>query len=351
MQLRYYKELDGIRGLAAIMVLLFHYINGQQYSGNLFQIVKKVSLLGQTGVSLFFVLSGFLITRILIQQKYQSSYFKYFYYRRALRIFPLYFLFIFIYFISLNLFNHSTNVNSILYCLVYIQNIAMTFNWTFYGPEHLWSLAVEEHFYIIWPLFIYFGKIKHTSKIALGMILLSILFRIYFLQQNLETFYFTLSRLDELCFGSLLALKEIRQKNSNSPFKFTKSTYIIFSLIFLVSIYFWFILSGKSNFVVQIFKFTFLGYIYFIFIGAIIQLDFDNWFKKIFLSKFLIFSGGISYGLYIFHPLCFLLINEIANLHWMIKILTSFLLTYLVAFLSYNYFEHRFILLKNKIVN
>jgi len=352
MQLKYYKELDGVRGLAAIMVMLFHYINGLSYSSSFFQSIKKLTFLGQTGVSLFFVLSGFLITRILIKQKDKSYYFKYFYYRRALRIFPLYFLFLFIYFIITGVLTHSFNLNNIFYYVVYIQNFAMTFQWNISGPEHLWSLAVEEHFYIFWPFIIFLVSSKYLSKFVVAMIILSISVRVFLLQQNLETFYFTFSRLDELSFGCLLALKELRDYTEKKKFKFNKTTYVFFTLSILTAFFVWYLFSGKNNYGLQIFKYTFLGFIYYICIGSIIQLHSKNWLKKIFLSKVLCFSGGISYGLYIYHPLCFLLLNQIIGFHYLIvNFLISFLFTYIVAYLSFNYFEYPFIKLKSKLAN
>jgi len=350
MQLKYYKELDGVRGVAAIMVMLFHFINGLTYSGAFFQFVKKVSFLGQTGVSLFFVLSGFLITRILIQQKSQPFYFKKFYFRRALRIFPLYFLFLIIYFIIISIFNHSFSLNSFFYYVVYIQNFAMTFHWNITGPEHLWSLAVEEHFYLCWPLFVYFVDRKYLYHFIIGMIILSIFIRIYLIHQNLESFYFTFSRLDELSFGCLLALKELRNELSLKKFKFNKTTITIICFFCISILLIWYLLSGAGNNIIQIFKYTILGYIYYIFIGLIIQLDMHHCIKKLFTSFPLTFSGKISYGLYIYHPLCFLLLNYVMDNHFLfLNFLFSIIFTYLISFISFYYFENPFIKLKKKL--
>jgi peptidoglycan/LPS O-acetylase OafA/YrhL len=352
MQLKYYKELDGVRGLAVIMVMLFHYINGLTYSTINFKYLKKVAFLGQTGVSLFFVLSGFLITRILINQKDRPHYFRNFYYRRVLRILPLYLLFLILYFIITSVLNQSISFKNILYYLFYIQNFAMTFGWKIIGPEHLWSLAVEEHFYLIWPLIIYFVHKKNIPKIGILMIILSAVVRIYLLHKNLQTFYFTFSRLDELSFGSLLAIKELKDNLNKKEFKFHKTDYLIFTVIILFAFLAWAFYSGKSYYVVQIFKYSIFGYIYYITIGFVIQINFKHWLKKIFLSTPLCFSGRISYGLYIYHPLCYFMLRQLFNFDLLIlNIVCSLLFTYFVAYLSYNYFEYPFIKLKSKIAN
>jgi peptidoglycan/LPS O-acetylase OafA/YrhL len=96
--MKYFKELDGIRAIAALMIMFCHFfqILNNKTAGFLF--INKLANLGGTGVSLFFVLSGFLITRLLLKSKFDKKYFLNFYVRRALRIFPLYYLFLTIYY-------------------------------------------------------------------------------------------------------------------------------------------------------------------------------------------------------------------------------------------------------------
>ncbi len=91
---KYIKSLDGIRAIAALLVLIFHYSQYVIFSSDWGKLFQKIGYLGQTGVSLFFVLSGFLITRILFDQIQSPHYWKNFIIRRSLRIFPLYFLYL-----------------------------------------------------------------------------------------------------------------------------------------------------------------------------------------------------------------------------------------------------------------
>src|ERR1700744_2827189 len=92
-ELKYFPELNALRGIAALMVLFFHYmLSTDSKSHPSLHLLYKVSVFGQTGVTLFFVLSGFLITRILLSTKHTKKYFAGFYTKRMLRIFPLYYL-------------------------------------------------------------------------------------------------------------------------------------------------------------------------------------------------------------------------------------------------------------------
>ena len=146
--------LDGIRAVAAMMVMVFHFVG---HHGEPRAIVQA-SVIGQTGVDLFFVLSGFLITRILLASRQSEHYFRSFYARRTLRIFPLYFGFLAIYFFLLPLLfgEPIPPAPTQLWSWFYLENVPQTFvSLRTSGPGHFWSLAVEEHFYLIWPLLVF----------------------------------------------------------------------------------------------------------------------------------------------------------------------------------------------------
>ena len=128
--MQYFKGIDGLRGLAAISVIIFHVMP------------ILIFKLGWIGVDLFFVISGFLITNILINNKYSKNYFLNFYARRALRIFPLYFLIV-IPIVTWIVISDGIDLNIISY-IFYFQN----FTGIIYGYvpwlNHTWSLAIEE---------------------------------------------------------------------------------------------------------------------------------------------------------------------------------------------------------------
>ena len=141
-------ELDGLRGLAVLMVMAYHafaYEMVREQWGGLARALVWVTNLGWLGVDLFFVLSGFLITGVLLRTRQDARYLSNFYWRRALRILPLYFFVLLV----IGLF-YAHAGQFVLLSALFLVNWASLFGVPLiYGP--LWSLAVEEHFYLFWP--------------------------------------------------------------------------------------------------------------------------------------------------------------------------------------------------------
>ena len=205
-------ELDGVRGLAILLVLLFHF--GARPQG-VPRLLTGLFALGWTGVDLFFVLSGFLITGILIRTKECSNYFRSFYARRALRIFPLYVLTIVAYFyIALPIAHHfgkwSSWDNSLgTWYWLHISNWQSSFGNEVPLLTHYWSLAIEEQFYLLWPLVVFFLPNSKLPHICIMIIAVSFGLRCIF-QVQLDLYpsllcRLTPFRLDALAFGGLLA--------------------------------------------------------------------------------------------------------------------------------------------------
>ncbi len=148
-------ELDTIRGIAVLLVLFFHgfgFRYGIQSLSGFARLFVAATLPGWIGVNLFFVLSGFLITGILLDTKHKAGYFRTFYIRRALRILPLYYAVL----LFLAVLTRSGAVNRqaswafLGLSFFYLSNVTGLFGVAMqYGV--LWSLAVEEHFYLLWP--------------------------------------------------------------------------------------------------------------------------------------------------------------------------------------------------------
>src|SRR5438105_2987757 len=152
--------LDGVRGLAILAVLGGHLLISNDVAAS-FWVQKLLDIrdLLWIGVTLFFALSGFLITGILYDTLGSEGYFRTFYGRRALRIFPLYYGVLF----ALLLLTHPLHLNwhgQAWRLLTYTTNLPFTHEWTsnpaaFVNLRHFWSLAVEEQFYLVWPLLIF----------------------------------------------------------------------------------------------------------------------------------------------------------------------------------------------------
>jgi peptidoglycan/LPS O-acetylase OafA/YrhL len=180
----YIKQLDSLRAIAVILVVINHWVPSSH-------IINKLPN-GAIGVDIFFVLSGFLISKILFDSRNnvdlitipKSVLIKNFYVRRALRIFPIYYLTIF----TLLFFSKSTGTDiasSFVYFATYTSNFYF-FNIKDWDGmiSHLWSLAVEEQFYLIWPGIIFYTKKKYFIYVISGVILIGILSQ--YLLQNVE---------------------------------------------------------------------------------------------------------------------------------------------------------------------
>jgi peptidoglycan/LPS O-acetylase OafA/YrhL len=157
-----FPALDGIRALGALMVFALHYGGGTR-GGRLMEWVNAIRLRGWMGVDLFFVLSGFLITGILYDTQNDSHFFRRFFGRRSIRILPVFYLVFVVILLLTPLFQYQWRSGH-LWFLIYLGNFALGFDPTLRSIasenhrfaaahlEHLWSLCVEEQFYLLWPL-------------------------------------------------------------------------------------------------------------------------------------------------------------------------------------------------------
>jgi len=204
---QYIPQFDGLRGIAILLVLIGH-------SGFL-EALPHAGMLEYTrfGVDLFFVLSGFLITGILTDAKGSPHYFRNFYARRILRIWPLYYLVLFLAFIVAPLFRPAMRPTaaSIWPAFVfYVQNIALVYRDTYpFGLGATWSLAVEEQFYLTWPLLVFLLRKKALAIVSVSLVVVSLSLRAAFHVYGAApgfVHFFTLSRLDSIAFGTLAAL-------------------------------------------------------------------------------------------------------------------------------------------------
>ncbi len=217
-----YPGLDGIRGIAILLVLSMHFgFYPSFYTSAPSAItgwMSRIFVGGWSGVDLFFVLSGFLITSILLASKLEPRYFQKFYGRRAVRIFPLYYTALAVgLFVAPALFGErwarfmGDTWSRQAWLWTYMLNIGFTFGAVrdagMFGP--LWSLAVEEQYYLFWPWIV-----KYTSRAALGgicgtFIVGSLAFRLAWLAAGFGwtgAYYFTFARLDALAVGAGIAL-------------------------------------------------------------------------------------------------------------------------------------------------
>jgi len=203
-------ELDGIRAIAIWMVLVAHIFEGwpaaegtfQRIPGFMMQAIRH----GWLGVDLFFILSGFLITGILLDSRAKPKYFRNFYARRFLRIMPLYFAVVLAFSLG-----YARYRSYLVLSAFFAANLAHMFNIAVpHGPGALWSLAVEEHFYLLWPSIINWFDRKKLCILAVSIVVLTPLARGVAVAHGMEVdaavYCYSWFRFDGLALGSLLAL-------------------------------------------------------------------------------------------------------------------------------------------------
>lgn len=222
--------LDGIRGLAVILVLFCHgtqrpyellgdEIFNTVFNNGLDKAILSLSRICFTGVDLFFVLSGFLITGILFDAKGKSHFFRNFYARRTVRIFPLYYAFLVV---TLVIFPHlpawlsqgfGERPAGDIWYWIYHSNYAQGYYKQIGFPTHhilhvSWSLAIEEQFYLAWPLVVFCCTRKTLVRVCMGMFTFSMLFRIAMFMAGSSALAtsFTFGKLDGLAAGAFIAL-------------------------------------------------------------------------------------------------------------------------------------------------
>lgn len=315
------KELDGLRGIAVLAVIDRHYMSWMPKLGAPY---------GWLGVDLFFVLSGFLITSILLGLRNEERYFAVFYSRRALRIFPPYFVGLAVYLaISFAmgmagswkmwlsyLFYYSSLVNAQPALITGVNRVPLA---VALGLAVLWSLSVEELYYTVWAPIVRFTGQNVFIAILLAMIVVAPILRWYFhTPEHLEIYTF-FCRMDGLAYGSAVALL-IRHRRVHSRTWESKDRYIAtvalpfiaFSAIFMLATG-----GSESNLLVCGIGLTLADISFALIVFClVVQSGSERFFVRIFRAKWLRSVGMVSYSLYLFHyPIYWLSGNMVAASH------------------------------------
>jgi len=332
-------QLDAVRGLA-ILVVLMHNISLKYpalYSQKLFSD-------GWMGVDLFFVLSGFLITGILLDTKQSKEYFKDFYIRRCLRILPLYYSLIFFMFVVVRFLNPS-EFHAVLqqsspwwtYPL-FLQNFVGPLSTNAAGPLGVtWSLAIEEQFYLIWPLVVRFCPSALLRRIVIAEICISPGLRYYLSLHHVNLYTNVFCRLDGLMAGAFLAL--LVRSDNFVPSKLLKRAWISLAitapLAFVAEAY-------DARWIV--FSFTAMASASFVYVSLFCA---RKWFQMAMTNRFLLYTGTISYGLYLLHKIPSGMVQVLhLDRHRFPPVLIILVTSYALAMLSWNLLEKPFLNLK-----
>ena len=367
---RHIDALDGIRGLAVLIVFFFHYGGGTHSSFAPMRLFGFVNKGGWSGVVLFFVLSGFLITGILWDSFDDPHWWRKFFARRSLRIFPLYFLALILVVIGAyathtghaalsRIWVPALFVENFPHFVPVLDNIPSPF-----GVFHLWSIAVEEQFYLLWPFVLVLlarrrtpSARSHARLLCAAVFLLSALFRLYVWTQSPEPMLWNHSlpvQSGALALGGWLALS-YRGPEWPRILRLAPATAILGFLAFL------FCGFRSHNFETAGLLMMGVGLpAISLAFGALVALAVaPGLVARAFSMGWLRWLGNISYGVYVYHMLFlgvwFQLMQRIAgHRSLMVQNATLFLIaaagTLAVSVLSYHLFEKQFLRLKRYFV-
>lgn len=357
--MKYIKGLDTLRAFAVCFVIIAHWGPHKFRSDILTFFFTKILPNGIFGVDLFFVLSGYLITSILINAKENSpledriGIIKTFYFRRTLRTFPIYFLLV----LFVCVFNDEFVRSNILYFLTYTSNFLAFKTKIWFSISHTWSLAVEEQFYLVWPWIIFFSPKKHLLKIIIFCCMLGITSSIIF-QQYYGSFFFILPLpcITALSIGALYAYSQ-----SDTGFNKKVISILLALLPFGIVLFFVQQFGYKLPFIRvanSIISINLLIYITNERYNAITEFILNN--------RFFNYVGKISYGLYLYHAILphyyyqFInYLNQSMNFSdYTIKILTypppsyiiQLALLFIISHISYTYIEVKILKFKRHFV-
>ncbi len=364
-----FPALDGVRALAVFMVWVNHF-GGGEHGGRVLNLLNDFRARGWVGVDVFFVLSGFLITGILYDTRNDSKFFLRFFARRAVRIFPVFYLVVAVLLLLTPIFHYHWRVGH-LWFLVYLGNFAANRDFTLYEifsanhPTarvfigHFWSLCVEEQFYILWPLLVW--TVRDRVRLlwtAGGISVLALLLRIgmemHFSRGICELWIVrTLPfRMDSLLIGAMLALllrgpaADVLQRRCRWLF--------VGAMAALVGIFA--VFPDYDSPVLMTVGLTVTALASAGLIGMTLRRESPAF--RLFHLSALRKLGRYSYGFYIYHVLfgwawIKFLVFVTSKVHSLalggvIALPINFAVTFLISMASYEWFEKRFLVLKRR---
>lgn len=325
---KFIPQFDHLRAFAVLLVMLFH----ASHHVKSFPMSDWFSF-GWVGVDLFFVLSGFLITRILLDTRQNPNYFLNFYARRVLRIWPLYFALLAMMFLVMPRIAPHWSAEAMKHAhpgwafVLFVQNLTSGHDLT--GPLSVtWSLAIEEQFYLVWPLLVWLLPERWIRHFALLIVVLSPAVRIIFAaaSPSASIYFNTLTRLDGLALGSLLACWLPQAE----PTHVKRIALAVLPVAFAVAI------LDPAKWI----QFSAIAFV----AGAVVCLSLFVPLR----NRFLTYTGRISYGLYLVHSALFGLATKTelrrfysSNplLNDVVYLLVGTALAYFVATVSWFAFE------------
>ncbi len=360
--------------MAIAMVLVYHYFVGQVYpeKGTLLAFAKQMLDLTWSGVDLFFVLSGFLLGGILLDNRRGRNYFSAFYARRACRILPLYAMVLGAYLAAQSVLAGTWRADRFAYLmapqlptwsyLTFTQNMIMAHQGLFGGHwlAVTWSLAIEEHFYLILPLFLWFTPVRRVPVIVAVGIVAVLLLRIGVYEHAktwISSYVFTPCRVDGLLMGVLGAWVMREERGLSFLRQNIRAMRILLGLLAIAGLVL--IVSTPQTIAsraVAFWGFTGLA-LFYATLMLVILVDKTSGLARFFRNRALRFLGLISYGVYMIHDLISGVLHAmfhhaspaIASGAQAMTTLLALVLTVALASLSWFAFERRLVALGRRI--
>jgi peptidoglycan/LPS O-acetylase OafA/YrhL len=358
----FFASLEGIRGYAFLLVFLIHYTAVAVRPTNLY--LYPFFLLNHTAwflVPIFFVLSGFLITRILLNTQDRDGYFRVFYFRRAIRVLPLYYLTLFVLAAIVAVQHWQFHRGWILY-LVYLENFKFSAlqNEGHFNTAHLWSLALEEQFYLIWPVIIWFLRSEKTIlrfcySFVGASFALRLAWPLFNIPYNMAYFY-SFTRADAIILGAILAIHYQRRTHWKQTISLAK-VFVPFTWLAIVVVV---LIRGNGlttdylgvAAMIPAQNFLGLGFV-------ILALEPGTVVHRLCSKNLICRVGRLSYGLYIFHLLYgnyfYVTVTAQAATYmpfWIAKTISTSLAlatTFALAILAYRFIEEPAMRWKDKV--
>jgi peptidoglycan/LPS O-acetylase OafA/YrhL len=359
---RIFPNLDGLRFFSFLGVFLSHafFIRENGTERAFTEQITDFLHLGRLGVDCFFVLSGFLITWIILEEIGSTGYFKlgYFYLRRILRIWPLYFVIVGVA-LGLVLFQfltgrHLSTLPPLICLFTFTLNFFISNNGEvfLFFLVFLWSIAVEEQFYVFWGLIIKFFKKYLVAAIILGTVA-SIVFRWLYFPDSHMIYYHTLGVFPDFAAGAFLAWSMMNQnKLYNRVQNASQKLWMLIYMVFILSlIFYYFLFTSQAMVAIERMWFALL---FACIIGE--QCFALNPFIRLGRWPSVNYLGKVSYGLYCYHGILltvtakWLSTHDIENgwVRFLILPCVLFLFTTFVASVSYRYLEQPFLRIKKR---
>jgi len=322
--------LDGVRGLAVLLVLSYDCLKLAPTGDPLTKLIRFGAAGGWIGVDLFFVLSGFLITGILLESKGSPGYWKSFLARRAVRIFPLYYATLLTVFVLLPGFCWMTGlwsgVHSELVAVggdqvwywLYLQNWLFAWRQAWPDPgllKHFWSLAIEEQFYLVWPLVVALCTRRQLAWLCVSVGVLALWLRVMLLAEGVPGmvgFAMTITRMDSLCWGALLAIG-VRTAATRQVLNRLGPMSAVLGLGLLAGADLLWGVCRSQSYAANSFGHTAIALGFVGLITGVVTIPDRHWLAKLVGNRALVVLGKYSYAIYVFHRFVY---HAVTSLDW-----------------------------------